>query len=138
MQTISKTLSANDTGQTGGHQAGILIPKDPHLLDFFPSLDPAERNPRAHLMFEADDGKTWELAFIYYNNGFFGGTRNEYRLTRLTKYIREAGLAPGDEIQLRRTDNGRWRISYTRAGRATESDVRMVLKLGAGWKVVSI
>lgn len=137
MQSISKTLSANDTGETGGHQAGILIPKDPGLLDFFPSLDPAERNPRAHLMFEDDDGRTWELAFIYYNNSLFGGTRNEYRLTRLTKYIREAALVPGDEIQLSHRD-GRWLISYSRAGLATGSDVQPVLKLGSGWKVVSI
>ena len=26
-QTISKTLSANDSGETGGHQAGLLIPR---------------------------------------------------------------------------------------------------------------
>jgi len=32
----AKLLSANDTGETGGHQAGILVPKsDAELLAFF-------------------------------------------------------------------------------------------------------
>lgn len=137
MKTISKTLSANDTGLTGGHQAGILIPKEPDLLGFFPPLDPAERNPRAHLRFVDDEGKAWELAFIYYNNRLTGGTRNEYRLTRLTRFMREAGLQPGDEMSLSRTDDGRWRISYVRkGGPAAPGGGR--LKLGSGWKVVGI
>ena len=33
---IEKTLSKNDTGETGGHQAGILVPKEPDILGFFP------------------------------------------------------------------------------------------------------
>lgn len=101
-------------------------------------LDRAERNPRAHLTFLDDNGAPWELAFIYYNNGLTGGTRNEYRLTRLTRFIREAGLEPGDEIRLSRTEDDRWRIGYTRRGAEAMSDERMVLKLGTGWKVVSI
>jgi hypothetical protein len=138
MRTISKSLSANDTGLTGGHQAGILIPNEPGLLDFFPRLDPAERNPRAHLTFVDEEGKPWELAFIYYNNGLYGGTRNEYRLTRLTRFIREAGLEPGDEMRLSRTDDDRWRISYIRKATPAPTGDRLVLKLGSGWKVVGI
>jgi len=138
VRTISKTLSANDTGLTGGHQAGILIPKEPGLLDFFPALNPAERNPRAHLTFVDEGGTPWELAFIFYNNGLFGGTRNEYRLTRLTRFIREAGLEPGDEMRLSRTEDCRWRISYIRKDTSAQSGERPVLKLGTGWKVVSI
>ena len=30
-QTIAKVLSANDTGETGGHQAGILVPREERL-----------------------------------------------------------------------------------------------------------
>ena len=30
---ISKELSANDVGETGGHQAGILVPKERKILD---------------------------------------------------------------------------------------------------------
>jgi len=86
-----------------------------------------------------DGGAPWELAFIYYNNGLTGGTRNEYRLTRLTRFIREAGLEPGDEMILSRTDDDRWRISYVRNGApAAPEGERLVLKLGGGWKVVSI
>ena len=29
---ISKVLSSNDTGETGSHQAGILIPKGGEIL----------------------------------------------------------------------------------------------------------
>ena len=99
-QRIVKVLSANDTGETGGHQAGILVPKDPMLLSFFPKLDAGIYNPRVHLRFVDDGGTFWEFAFIYYNNALFDGTRNEYRLTRMTKYIRQAGLAVGDEVIL--------------------------------------
>ncbi len=41
---ITKVLSANDTGETGGHQAGMLVPKEGRILAFFPSLDPSEKN----------------------------------------------------------------------------------------------
>ena len=37
-KSITKVLSANDTGETGGHQAGILVPKEERLLSFFPAL----------------------------------------------------------------------------------------------------
>ena len=40
---ISKVLSANDTGETGGHQAGILIPKSEIILSFFPKLSSAKK-----------------------------------------------------------------------------------------------
>src|SRR5215469_7482404 len=46
---IRKTLSANDVGSTGAHQAGILIPKDPKILAFFPTLDASTKNPRISL-----------------------------------------------------------------------------------------
>ena len=91
-RTIRKTLSANDAGETGGHQAGILIPRDRRILTFFPQLNTSELNPRTHITFEDAAGTPWEFAFIYYNNRRFGGTRNEYRLTRMTRYIRQATL----------------------------------------------
>jgi len=136
---IAKILSANDTGDTGGHQAGILIPKNPRILSFFPTLDARERNPRCHLMFEDESGDRWEFAFIYYNSRLFGLTRNEYRLTRMTAFIRRNALAPGDEIVLDHTSGDRWRISFHRAN-ATQApgSARFVLKLGAGWQVVDI
>src|SRR5687768_13545551 len=96
--TISKMLSANDVGETGAHQAGILVPRDQSVLSFFPKLEINKKNPRVHIKFIDANGKSWFFAFIYYNNRLFGGTRNEYRLTRMTPYFKENDLRPGDEI----------------------------------------
>ena len=137
MATISKTLSANDIGSTGGHQAGILIPKEPQLLGFFPRLDAKEYNPRCHLMFSDPADAHWEFAYIYYNNALFSGTRNEYRLTRMTRFIREASLGVDDEIILSHDDGSDYKISYRRQ-RAVRIDGSGVLKLGSGWKIISI
>ena len=43
---ISKELSANDTGATGGHQSGMVIPKDPQILSFFPPLDKEDQESK--------------------------------------------------------------------------------------------
>ena len=37
-KAITKTLSLNDSGETGGHQAGICVPKGGDILRFFPDL----------------------------------------------------------------------------------------------------
>jgi hypothetical protein len=133
---ITKQLSANDTGETGGHQAGILVPKDRRILSYFPDLNADELNPRAHLPFVDQHGHRWEFAFIYYNNRFFGGTRNEYRLTRMTRYIRENSLVEGDELVFTKDTNATRHVSYRRA-RAAVREEGGVLRLGAGWKVIS-
>lgn len=132
---IAKILSANDSGETGAHQAGILVPKEPELLSFFPGLDAEQYNPRVHLHFLDDGGTFWEFAFIYYNNALFKGTRNEYRLTRMTKYIRQAGLIAGDELILSR-DGDRYLVSHRRERKLERSG--NVLKLGTGWRIVPI
>lgn len=135
-QAITKELSANDTGVTGAHQAGIHIPKNGRILSFFPHLDSNSKNPRIHLVFNDVDGKRWEFAFIYYNNLFFGGTRNEYRLTRMTPFIRQHGLRPGDFLTLSRDpDDGKLYIDYKRATVIQRSDGG-VLKLGSAWKEI--
>jgi hypothetical protein len=133
---IAKTLSANDTGETGAHQAGILVPKEEDVLSFFPLLDSKKYNPRCHIMFLDDEGKFWEFAFIYYNNGLFEGTRNEYRLTRMTKYIRQGRLVVGDEVILSH-DGERYRVSFKRQ-RTVERTSDGVLKLGNGWRVIQL
>lgn len=138
---IVKVLSANDTGETGGHQAGLLIPRKQEILSFFPQLDRDQLNPRAHLHFEDEEGRNWEFAFIYYNNKFFGGTRNEYRLTRMTKYIREAALRTGDAVILQRLADGSHAISYRRENEivvAERAEGGTVLQLGSGWKVIDL
>lgn len=133
---IAKVLSKNDAGETGGHQAGILVPKATEILSFFPRLDPSQYNPRCHLMFMDDSGSLWEFSFIYYNNALFEGTRNEYRLTRMTKYIRQAGLVVGDEVILSH-DGLRYNVTHKRK-RQVEISSTGVLKLGSGWRVVQI
>jgi hypothetical protein len=136
-RAISKMLSANDTGETGGHQAGILVPKEPEILGFFPPLDGKQKNPRYHLLFYDESDNRWEFAFIYYNNKFFGGTRNEYRLTRMTPFMRMNGLHAGDELILKRGDDGRRHVQYRRGRRSRISDDG-ILRLGSSWKVIDI
>lgn len=136
--TIGKTLSANDTGETGGHQAGILVPKAPEILSFFPPLDLSEKNPRHVLSFTDTSGRCWQFAFIYYNGRYFGGTRNEFRLTRMTPFLREAGLVAGDELLLMRDGDGHRTIEWRRAAPSPSLIAGGVLRLGGGWKTVTI
>lgn len=136
MRRIAKILSANDTGETGGHQAGILVPKDRAILSFFPPLGSTTKNPRHHIFFKDETGKYWEFAFIYYNNRLFGGTRNEYRLTRMTPFMRQAGLRAGDELILEHHENDGYSVRHARAGGTRIKDG--VLRLGSDWKVVRI
>ena len=143
--SISKILSANDTGETGGHQAGILIPKDNDILSFFPTLSALnEKNPRVRLTFTDAGGDKWNFNFIYYNNKFYGGTRNEFRLTGMTKYIRTNNLKAGDMIILRRNTTGDRFIEHQRSGfmqvvSASESERNYTvrLKLSHTWRVIS-
>ena len=98
---ITKLLSRNDTGQTGSHQAGIHIPKTPEFLSFFPPLDVTTKNPDALLSFIDEDDEVWEFRYIYYNGKLFGGTRNEYRLTRMTGFVRHHALKAGNSVTFR-------------------------------------
>lgn len=135
---ITKILSANDVGETGGHQAGILVPKASEILSFFPPLNPNEKNPRVMLVFREPDGITrWNFNFIYYNNKFSGGTRNEYRLTCMTKYFKARNAMVGDLLILRRSTDGRLQVDLEKS---TDSEISMddVLVLSGGWKVISI
>lgn len=138
IKRITKTLSANDTGETGGHQAGILIPKSARILSFFPELDPSIKNPRISLYFFEEDGVTkWPFEFIYYNGKLFDGTRNEYRLTWMTQYLRAKNAKAGDSIEMLLDSNGRRHIILKRIHDATE-DEDGVLRLKGGWKVIEL
>lgn len=132
--SITKELSRNDSGETGGHQAGILIPRDETILSFFPPLSADEKNPRHQLYFVDPTGERWRFAYIYYNNKFFGGTRNEYRLTCMTPFIRANNLKAGDSITLHR-EGTQFRITYVRRKKQTTTGP---LKLGSTWRVVRI
>jgi hypothetical protein len=138
IKRITKTLSANDTGETGGHQAGILIPKPKGILSFFPELDASVKNPRISLYFFEEDGITkWPFEFIYYNGKFFGGTRNEFRLTWMTQYLRAKNAKVGDRIEMLLDDEGRRHIHLKRLHEVAEDDDG-VLRLRGGWKVINL
>ena len=144
---ISKVLSANDTGETGGHQAGICVPRGSDVLSFFPDLGNATKNPRVSLDFIDACGQSWTFNFIYYNNKFHSptGTRNEYRLTGLTRYFRENGLRSGDEITLVHGSDGKDYIKYNKAGLGLSSSVvcddgivRTKITLNENWRVIDV
>jgi Restriction endonuclease EcoRII, N-terminal len=127
---LTKLLSPNDVGETGSHQAGMHIPKHGGFLRFFPSLDKSTKNPDSLMMFAGPDGTSWEFRFIYYNNRFFGGTRSEYRLTRMTGFLRHFGARSGDGIVLTRDSDGSYRIDLMRT--ASESSALAPAVTSAG------
>jgi len=143
-ESFAKVLSANDTGATGGHQAGILVPKgDAALLAFFPKLDAGVQNPDAWVEAEDDKGRVWKLRYIYYNNKFHAekGTRNEYRLTHLTKYLRDAGAKVGDSLVFTATlTPRRYRIAVASAEPSVTSALPQTTPPGlirlTGWRRV--
>lgn len=79
-----KRLSANDTGATGGHQVGLYIPSG-IVEKLFPSINNTrDLNPSVFLTahVSSHDCPDSEARAIYYNNRYFGKTRNEKRITR--------------------------------------------------------
>ena len=78
-----KRLSANDTGASGGHQVGVYVPKVV-MDELFPSLNVIDvKNPSLYLKAITKSHKfdDKQVRAIYYNNYFFGKTRNEKRIT---------------------------------------------------------
>jgi signal transduction histidine kinase len=118
-KTFKKLLSLNDTGETGAHMGGILVPKTE--LAFFPRLDVTTKNPRATITARDPEGHDWKLNFIYYNNALFGGTRNEWRLTGLTGFIAKHSLSAGETIVLEKTAD-EYRIYPERANDESGSE----------------
>ena len=130
---IGKVLSPNDVGETGAHMAGIYIPKDPQLIEFFPVLDSNEKNPQQEIDFEHDaDGTHYTFKFIHYNNAQHdpGGTRDEYRLTRMTEFFRVTRMTSGETLVLYRSGNQYYISDAPPPGGITPT--------GQHWAVVSI
>ena len=71
-----KFLSANDTGLTGGHQAGIYISK-PSIPILFDEPGRKGTNKEKWVKVRWQDDLETDTRFIYYGQG----TRNEYRIT---------------------------------------------------------
>jgi len=136
---IRKKLSANDVGVNGSHQAGILIPKEIRILSFFPELDKTERNPRMELVvYERESRERWEFNYIYYNKKLFGeGTRNEYRLTKMTQFLRAIDAKVDDELVFSRDENASFVIDINRS--STSSKLKIdgnTLILSGGWTII--
>lgn len=103
-KSVIKKLSKNDLGITGSHQSGFVVPKWIVGKGFFPFLDPQEYNPRKNITVLCD-GKTWSFSYIYYNNRLHGlGTRNEYRMTGLSKFFRDTNCSVGDSLRIISTE----------------------------------
>ena len=75
-----KFLSANDTGQTGGHQYGIYVSK-PAISILFDSVGLKGENLEKWVNIKWQKDFITETRFIYYGKG----TRNEYRITNFGK-----------------------------------------------------
>ena len=141
MQTYEKGLTANDTGETGAHQAGVHVPKSQtDLLSFLPPLDPSIKNPDAWLEMKDDAGEVWRFRYIHYNNSLHdpGGTRDEFRITHMTGFFRSAGATAGDTLVLSGIPGtGRFNISVRKPDPVAESEpsapVRIRLR---GWQRV--
>jgi hypothetical protein len=76
-----KRLSRNDTFANNTHQAGPYLPKA-FMFRALPTLQNMEvRNPRIELTTTVQGQAINPLTVIWYNNKFFGQTRDEVRIT---------------------------------------------------------
>lgn len=79
-KVFCKFLSANDTGLTGGHQAGIYISK-PSIPILFDKPGEKGQNKEKWVKIRWHEDFETNTRFIYYGQG----TRNEYRITNFGK-----------------------------------------------------
>ncbi|MBQ4862674.1 hypothetical protein J8L98_13340 [Pseudoalteromonas sp. MMG013] len=143
-KSYEKSLSKNDTGETGGHQAGIVVPKkNSELLDFFPALKHEEFNPDAWIVCEDPDGEKWKMRYVYYNGKTFSppqSTRNEYRITYMTKFFSKWGVKSGDSVVFTSTDNSNnFKIhikSHSNQGEDSDSNSEVIPVVLKGWRKV--
>ncbi len=139
ISSVSKSLSANDVGLTGAHQAGILVPKDERILGFFPRLAESSKNPSkiisCHIL---DLGIYADFRFVHYNNKVVeGGTRDEYRLTRMTAVLRDLIARVGDVLIFSKDGAGQIALEIVRSGAQREvPSVASEYCLQGGWKIV--
>lgn len=133
---VQKALSANDTGETKSHQAGVHVPKV--LASFFPVLDERALNPSVWIELVGRDGSVWRCRYIHYNNAVVAsGTRNEYRITWLTDPLRQMGASAGDTLEFEHVSEHRYSINLVRQGSTLEApDGRLIVNVARGWRTV--
>lgn len=77
-------VTANDTGQTGSHQAGLYMPRDSWRM-FFPEPGTKGENRDVWIKVFWSFGEVVESRFVWYGKG----TRSEYRLTNGFSFLQE-------------------------------------------------
>lgn len=96
--SIIKKMTRNDLGLTGSHQAGICIPKQVVNRGFFPELNSEVYNPRVIIPMYFGNIQI-DLNYIFYNNRLHGsGTRCEYRLTGIARFLKDQNMSEGEEL----------------------------------------
>ncbi|TCA08581.1 EcoRII N-terminal effector-binding domain-containing protein [Rhizobium leguminosarum] len=141
-KSFIKTLSANDVGTTGGHMGGILVPKgNGELLTFLPRLDASMLNPSAWIDCKTPENTVLRLRYVYYNNRLHvpKGTRNEYRITHLTNFLRSENAKEGDAFEISKDDGShtyRIRVLAKSGSLEDDSDAPVRIKLTSGWRRV--
>lgn len=127
-EQLFKVLSRNDTGETGGHQSGISIPKAVATSSIFPTMSKEVLNQRREITFIDESGKKWNLQYIYYNDKYHGKPANkshdEFRLTYTNAYIKENNIKSGDQIWFAIDENGLRYIGYLREGQDISNSYR--------------
>ena len=109
---ITKVLSKNDAGEGTKRGHGVLIPKDPVFQSFFPALDASQENPSSPLeCTDARSGQRVDLVYRYYNK-----TKNEFRVTGITKYLHDNGAVTGSRLSFSKNANGDYVIDLESPG----------------------
>jgi len=134
MMRISKVLTSNDVGATGSHQAGIVIPSQIAECGFFPTLNHGIINPRIQISVEIPPtGSFLKINYIYYNGRLHGtSTRNEFRITGLTGFLKSQGAFQGDSLTFSRDAGGHYSMILESAEESSKNyDDVIVLRLNA-------
>ena len=117
-KSFAKVLTKNDSGESGAHQGGICVPKkNSKLVQFFPPLDPSEENPSTWIHCTTESGEVIKMRYVYYNNKIHKkGTRNEYRITYMTKFFKAYNAKSGDSVVFSKLDEeGCYKIEIQKA-----------------------
>ena len=143
MKSFSKTLRANDVGITGSHQSGLHIPKiELELLTILPSLDLSVKNPDAWIECLDVNRQIHQFIFVYYNNKFHDptGTRNEFRITHMTGYLKKEAACEGDTFQISKNEDSPYyeiRVLRQEKNRDIQKDEDVVrIKIKSDWRRV--
>ena len=84
------------------------------------------------------NGNVWEFSLVYYNNKKFGKTRDEFRLTGMTKFMRTFGLKKGDKIKFAKDRKNRLKITCVKeVDQLKKYSKRRYLEVHASWCVYS-